>query len=707
MNRNLKKKAKLEKSAAESSGISVSPTDEKTNLKTIGISFFLLAIVWIVFGQTWRYDFINYDDDVYVYGDPVVTHGLTLEGVKAAFSTQHSDNWVPLTTLSHMLDYQLFGPNAGDHHLTNVLLQAAAAILLFLALRQMTGFLWRSAFIAAVFAIHPLRVESVAWISERKDVLSGVFFMLTLWAYVRYVRSSKPLGWYLATLFCLILALLSKPSVVTLPFVLLLLDYWPLKRFNATTLKRLLLEKIPLLLLSLACCIPTMISEKPGIKQLEFCPIPLRIENAIVSYVIHMERMVYPANLAVLYPYPSAIPWWEVALAGILLAGICVIVWAQRQTRPWLLMGWLWYLGMLLPNIGFIQVGAYSRADRYTYLPQIGLVLALTWAAADYLYAGWRYRQALPGGCSAIILAALIFCAHRQVIYWRSSELLWTHALACTSNNFIAHNNLGRDLYLQGRPKEAMAHYQKAVEIAPGYFDAQVNLASALSRAGNLGEAIAHYRAALQIDPTDAGVQGDFASTLLQNGNVAEAIAHFQKSLQLNPANAEAENNLGYAMTLMGDDDEAIIHFQRALQIEPNNLKAQWNLADALMRKGRTGEAIVHYRQALQLKPDEIQIENNLALLLAIAPLASDRNGAEALKLAQQANQLSGGQNPVILHTLAAAYAETGQFDNAIQTLQKAIALARTAGQPQTVEQLNAELKLYQAGRPLREPLPP
>ena len=714
-----------------------------------GVCVFLALIVWIVFGQTSRFDFINYDDNIYVSDDSLVTRGLTLEGVKAAFSDQHSDNWVPLTTLSHMLDCQFFGLNAGDHHLTNVLLQTATAILLFLALREMTGFLWRSAFIAAVFAIHPLRVESVAWVSERKDVLCGVFFALTLWAYVRYVRSPKPVGWYLATLCLFILALMSKPSVVTLPFVFLLLDYWPLNRlirrspgeggFNIV----IILEKIPIFLLSFACCVPTLVSEKVGIQPDQIYPASLRIENAIISYVIQMGRMVYPANLAIFYPYPKAIPWWEVALAGMLLAGICAIAWAQRRTRPWLLVGWLWYLGMLLPNIGFIQVGAQAQADRHTYLPQIGLALALTWLVAD-LCALWRDRRAALGSLSALILVALIFCARAQAAYWRDSETIWNHALACTSNNYIAYNHLGNVLLQQGKVDEAISNYHEALQIYPNYAADEGNLGDALLQQGNVDGAISHYQKALQIKPDFAEAWYNLGNALLQQGRVDEAIpgiqqalkikpdlaeaynklgnalfqqrdmdgaiANYQKALQIKPDYVDACNNLGLVLLQKGKPDEAILHFQEVLRIDPDIALVQDNLGSALLQKGDLDQALIHFQRAVQLDPGDVKFRgdlvvtmNNLAWSLATSTDAKIRDGKRAVQLGQQACELTEYKPTVFIGTLAAAYAEAGRFDDAVATAQKAIANAQRQGETNLVQRNQEFLQLYLAHKPYHE----
>ena len=790
-----------------------------------GVCIFLAAIIWVVFGQTLRHEFVNFDDWVYVYENPEVARGLTLKGIVWAFTHVHSHNWHPLTWISHMLDCQFYGLNPGGHHLTNILLHTATAILLFLVLRRMTGFLWRSAFVAAVFAIHPLRVESVAWVAERKDVLSGLFFMLTLWAYARYAQGMTGGKWQVtrteaaaaapgssrvtrhASLFyCLVLlffalGLMCKPMLVTLPFVLLLLDYWPLGRIsefgvrsselkNAPQLtgatkqseggstpwrdeaKRrrlnyLLYEKLPLFGLAAASGAVTIFAQTEAIQSFEQISFPLRVGNASISYVTYLVQMFWPSDLALLYPFTTKdVGVSGVVLSLVLLAGISAGVFVLRRRR-YLLIGWLWYLIMLGPVIGILQVGVQAHADRYTYLPQIGLYLLLTWAVAD-LCAGWRHRRMVLGGCATIILAALIFCARVQTAYWRNSESLWAHTLACTSDNDIAHNGLGDALSQNGRVGEAIVHFQKALEInpdyaeacynlgnallqkgdvdgaivhfqkaleiKPDYAEAQNNLGIALLRKGNVDEAIIHYQKALEIKPDHAEAHYDLGNTLLQKGRVDEAIVHYQKALEIKPDHAETHYNLGNALLQKGSVDEAIVHYQKALGIKPdyaeahNNLgsalnsqgrfneamvhfqkalgikpgyaEAHYNLGNALLRKGSMDEAIAHYQKALEIKPDYAEAQNNLARVLATSSQASLRNGNKAVILAQQANQLTGGENPVILSTLATAYAEAGRFPEAVETAQRALRLAETQSNTTLADAIRSQLKLYQAGIP-------
>ncbi len=623
-----------------------------------GVCIFLAAIIWVVFGQTLGHEFVNYDDDFYVYENPAVTRGLTLQGIIWAFTHVHCSNWHPLTWVSHMLDCQFYGLSPGGHHLTNILLHTATAILLFLILRQMTGALWRSAFVAAVFAIHPLRVESVAWVAERKDVLSGLFFMLTIGAYVRYAQrrsrvepsslrsaasgSREPRAQAVSALdprlsaldYCLVLlffalGLMCKPMLVTLPLVLLLLDYWPLNRLRADAAtetvfrlagrlvpRRLVFEKLPLLGLAVASCAVTIFAQTKSILPFENMSLSLRVGNALISCVAYLGQMFWPSGLAVLYPFTAGgVGVSEVVLSLVLLAGISTGVFILRRRRPCFLTGWLWYLIMLAPVIGIVQVGAQARADRYTYLPQIGLYLLLTWAAAD-LCAGWRHRRVVLGGGSTIILMALIFCARAQTAYWRNSESLWTHTLACTSDNFIGHNNLGIALLKTGNVDEAMVHYQMALEIKPDFAEAHNNLGNFLFQKGSVDEAIVHYQKALEINPDYAEAHYNLGYALLKMGNVDEAIAHLQKALQINPDYAEAHNNLGYALIQKGRVDEATAHFQKALQINPDYADAHNNLGNILLEKGSVDEAIIHFQKALQIKPDFAEAHKNLSIAL-------------------------------------------------------------------------------------------
>jgi tetratricopeptide (TPR) repeat protein len=660
----------------------------------------LAAITFAVFGQTLRHEFVDYDDNNYVYDNPVVARGLTLKGIVWAFTSTHASNWHPLTWLSHMLDCQLYGLHPGGHHLTNVLFHTATVIALFLILRQMTGALWRSAFVAAVFAIHPLRVESVAWVAERKDVLSGLFFMLTIGAYVRYARRPWSLARYGLVVLLFAMGLMCKPMLVTLPLVLLLLDYWPLRRVEPRKLSGLVLEKLPLLALSAASGVATLLAQNKAMQSTESLSLPLRFGNALVTCLVYLGQMVWPARLAVFYPYPRhGQPAWEVALAGMLVAGLSAVAWVQRRKQPWILIGWLWYLAMLLPVEGIIQVGVQAHADRYTYLPQIGIYVAVTWMAA-----GWRMNRVALGGLMAGVVGVLMVCAWKQTAYWQNGETLWSRALACTTGNSVAELNLGVALDQKGRGDEAITHYQKALDIYPGKAEAHDNLGTALLKKGKVDEAITHYQQAVQINPGFAAAHNNLGNAFRQKGSVDEAITQFQQALQINPGFADAHLNLGNALLQKGKVDEAITHFQKALQINPDHAEAHDNLGIALLQNGKVDEAITHLQKALRLKPADPGVQNNLAWLLATCPEASLRDGNKAVELAQQANALTGGKNPVTLHTLAAAYAEAGRFSEAMETAQRALPLAGAQSNTRLARQLQYEMKLYQAGSPFHIP---
>ena len=684
------------------------PAGSSDRRLVIGVCIFLAAIIWLVFGQTVHFSFVNYDDHLYVDENPAVTGGLGLNGVTWAFTHTVASNWHPLTVLSHMLDWQLYGENAGGHHLTSVLLHTASAIVLFLVLRQMTGKLWRSAVVAAVFAIHPLRAESVAWVSERKDVLSGLFFMLTLWAYVRYARRPFSTGRYLCVVALFALGLLSKPMLVTLPFVLLLLDYWPLGRFQWTTLRatlpalrRLFLEKIPLFLLAAILSVVTFVAQKNSGTVLENVPVAERLSNGIVSYGIYVWEMLWPRHLAAFYPLVSA-PIWQIAGAGALLLTVTVLAIGTARRRAYVLVGWLWYLGMLVPVIGFVQAGLQSHADRYTYLPQIGLYLLLTWGAADWC-ARWHYRRAVVGGVSATILIALVFCARVQASYWQNGEALWTHTLACTADNTVARINLGTALLQAGREDEATFQFQRALQINPRSAEAHYNLGTMLLHAGRADEAMARFRQALEINPRYADAHNNLGYVLLLTGRVQDAMAEFQQALQIHPDDADIHNNLGSALLMTDRLEEARVQFQQTLQIHPNDAGAQFNLGYVLLRMGRPDEAMVHYQRALQINPSSVKILDGVAWVLATASPAAVRDGRQAVELAERAIQLAGGEDPILLRTLAAAYAEDGRFDDAVRSAQKALTLARAAGQSDFAGQLDDQLKLYEAKHPFHQ----
>ncbi len=700
----------------------------------------LAAIVWLGFGQTIRHQFINYDDDMYVYQNSGVLRGLTLKGIAWSFTFAAIGHWHPVTWWSHMLDCQLFGLRAGGHHLTNVTLHAAAVILLFLALREMTGSIWRSGFVAALFAVHPLRVESVAWIAERKDVLSGVFFMLTLVAYARYARGKPPVFDYLLVVLLFALGLMSKGMLVTLPFVLLLLDYWPLGRFRGQRSEirsHLLMEKIPLFALSALSILATSLSpEKVGPAFRE--SLWARLENTVVSYVIYLEQMFYPSRLTI--PYfnpPNGFSLLEVGLCMALLIAISIGVFIVWKTHPYLAVGWLWYLGMMLPVIGIVQISYYARADRYTYLPHIGLYIMIIWGAAD-LFARWRWRRKILATAGAIVIAGLVILTRAEASYWHDSEKLWNHALAIDPNNFVAHTNLGLALDEKGQPDAAIFEYGRALQIQPAYAEAHNNLGNALSRVGRLNEAIAEYHTALDLVPDLPQVRSNLGTVLAQNGQVTEAISQFQKAIEINPGMAGAHLNLGYALLQSGQPNQAIPHLVNALQIKPDLWEANKLLADIFVQRGRLdeaithyrkvlerrpndadahlslanilsktrqwGEAITHYRDAARLKSDDTVSRTKLAWLLATAADEKLRDGADAVATARQSCGLTNDPDAEQLDTLAAAYAELRDFQTALETASRALGKARAMDDISLTRQIEQRLELYRRHEPYHQP---
>jgi len=574
----------------------------------------LIAITWAVFGQAVGHEFVNFDDPIYVSENDQVRAGLSWQGVAWAFTHVHSHNWHPLTTISHMLDCQLFGLKPGAHHFVNVLLHSATAALLFFLLAQFTGSpsspqdesvsprrpdrtgaIGSSAFVAAVFAIHPLHVESVAWISERKDVLSGLFFVLTLLAYFYYTRKPN-IGRYLSVSILFACGLMSKPMLVTFPVILLLLDYWPLKRLSGSSARRVLIEKIPLVILSIASAVGTLVAQNEGIGlvRLEVLPLTWRITNALVACLVYIWQMIWPANLALAYHHPGKLALWQVAGAAALLVAVTLGVFALRKRNPYLVVGWGWYLIMLLPVIGLVQVGGQAHADRYTYLPQIGLYIAATWGIVD-LARSWRYRGPVLGTAAAIIISALALRAAGQTWYWHDSERLWRHTLAVTTKNDVAHLGLGQLFSDQKRLDEAIAELEPLVSKYPEDLDVRLKLANALSeKKGRMNDAIAQYEAAAKIGDPNPEVETTLANLLLEQGRIEEAIRYYRDVVRLQPSSALAHYNLAVGLHRDKQLSEAILHYKAALQIDPNYPDADYFLGRALLENGQEDEAKIH-----------------------------------------------------------------------------------------------------------------
>ena len=846
-----------------------------------GLALAILAVYWPVT----RCSFLNYDDPLYVTDNPDVRGGLSWSGLRWAFTTHVAQFWHPITWLSHMLDCQLYGLVPWGHHLTNLLLHLGNTLLLFAVLRRMTGAIGPSATVAALFGLHPLHVESVAWVAERKDVLSTCFGLLTLWAYARYVTSDRcrvtgaggkseilprggtkseripkpearvtrsggegPAGandrlrtedhgplttdyglrttgyasrftfhvspFYLLALLFFALGLMSKPMLVTMPFVLLLVDYWPLRRLEIKNQKSkiknrvpLLWEKLPFFALSAAASLAAFAAQKSGGSVLSLAQLPLwaRVSNALVSYIRYLRKMIWPSDLAAYYPHPGSWPWWSVLGACLFLLGVTLLAVSQpRKPSGWLVVGWLWYLGTLVPVIGLVQVGTHALADRYSYLPSVGLFIIAAFGLND-LANRLRYSQLVNTALATVGLASCVVVTRLQLNHWQTSEALFRHAIAVTKRNHVAHNNLGaalaaqgkldlalaqyaqallyrpefpealnnlgRALLQQGRLAEAEAALRKLILIAPHYAEAYYSLGTMLQRQGQSEAAINAFGRALELDPRLAGAHNALGCLLVVEGKLDKAVAHFREALRCEPDDILALNNLGTTLTDQGRPTEAVPLLRQAIRLKPAYAEAHYNLANAwfalkrmpeaaseyesalrldpknalahyklghvfytskqddaaaqqyrlalaaspdhaeshyqlavvLAAHEQAPEAIAHFRQAVRLKPDWVEPINNLAWLLATHPQTSNRDGAEALRLATHAVELTHTNDAAALDTLAAACAETRQFAQAVKTAEQAASLAANAQQHELARQIQARLQTYRQERPYRE----
>jgi len=780
-----------------------------------------LAIV-AVYLPVRDFDFISLDDPDHVTRNPEVKAGLTGHGFSWAFQETFSGNWHPLTWLSHMADCQLFGLQPGEHHLVNVGFHVANTCLLFLFLSWLTQAVWRSAFVAALFALHPLHVESVAWVSERKDVLSAFYFMLTLMAYARYalsrnhklaVKVGTTVLWYVIALFLYALGLMSKPMLVTLPFVLLLLDYWPLQRFESSPLatslqglRPLLLEKIPFFLLSAASSAITLWGQRSDNSIPPFDQLPLwnRIVNSLASYWSYLVKTFWPRDLAAFYPLPTQPRIAEAGLAILLIAGVILAGWAQRKARPYIAVGFLWYLGMLVPVIGLVQVGVQAMADRYTYLPLIGILIMVTWLVSDFIP---RLRSARIGlaTVAAGTLAACIALTAQQVKTWKTDQSVFEQARAATESNFLAWTALGSVMNKEGRHDEAISFCSAALQIRKNYPGAWFGIGVALEAQGKPTEALSYFKEAVRLNPKDpealdayglvlfkedkldeaeenfrkaqakrpfspethlhfgmllqkrgkinealeqylearrlepqapeiryylgnaylaqqnldeaereyrtavrirqkfVEAQVALGDVLVQKGQFTEAALHYSGVTNDAPTNSFALDGLGYTLAMRGQQDEAYPLFAKAVQVATNNSMAHLHLGMALERKGEMENAITNYERAIQLEPQLIGALNNLAWLRATLTNDALRNGAEAVDLGERACKLTDFKQPIFLGTLAAAYAEAGQFKEATSTAEKARDLAHAAEMEELARKNEQLLELYRAGKPFHE----
>ena len=633
----------------------------------------LAALVLLVFGGCLGNGFINLDDDFYVTGNSHVLKGLSFENLRWALSAGlekrpvDTDYWMPLSHLSHMADVQFFGLNAKFHHGVNLILFTLSVLLLFLILTSMTGALWKSLLVTLLWALHPLRVESVAWIAERKDLLGALFFMLALASYLRTVRKPSPLAQFVL-LVAFALGLMSKPILVPLPLLLLLLDYWPLHRYSSgRDLLPLIRQKLPLFGLSILSCIMTILSQKQALTPHGQEPLLIRIGNASVSYVASLGKIALPHNLAVFYPFPLH-GWslWQVIPCLLLLAGLSAGAFLVRRRYPYLCVGWFWYLVMLAPASGIIQAGDQAYADRFTLLPQIGLCLASVWLAAEWANNG--NKRLFTVAAATLLLTWLMISTRLQCTKWHDSVLLMRHTIQCTRENPHARTNLAKAFEQQGMEREALEEYEDVVSLWPDYTLSHYNLATALERSGQPNAALVEIKKAITLNPHLADSESVLGRILLQKGDFNEAILHFQQAARLDPKNAETHNLIG-SIALMRNDQQT---------------------------------ALPEFKMALKLAPTNATYANNLAWTLSTCPDKSLRNGSMALELAKQASNALGSQ-AIVLRTLAAAYAASGNFQEAMTTALRAQELAESHGNMALAENLRHDIALYQKQKTLGE----
>jgi tetratricopeptide (TPR) repeat protein len=639
----------------------------------------LLALVTLsLYLPVARHEFLTFDDDEYITENNVVQNGLSLAGLKWAFTTSCASNWHPLTWLSHMADCSLFGLNPGAHHFVNVILHAVNTVLLFVFWFRLTDKLWSSAFIAALFAWHPLHIESVAWVAERKDVLCAFFWMLTLLAYGCYaalVKSNKPQArnFYLLALSFFVLALLSKPMAVTLPCVLLLLDFWPLNRLSLSPLKLadlrpLVVEKIPFFLLTVCACVVTFWAQHRGqaVASLEQVSMTFRLENAASALAGYLGKFFWPAPLAVIYPL-APISTAAVVCSVLLLLGISVIAWRLRRSQPWCLFGWLWFLGTMVPVIGIVQVGSAAMADRYTYLPSIGVFAAIVFGVQHLAARSARIKSLLPV-IAGLVLVLIVVRLEAQLRHWRSTETLFRHTLSVTRNNDKAHLNLGITLAQQGRTEEALVELREALRLDSSRYQLHYNIGCLLGKLGQAAEALAEFREAIRSD-------SKFAAWHCAAGN---------------------------ELLVLGKTDEALAEFAEAIRLKPDYAQPHISTAKFFFESGQDQAAVEALQRAVHAEPERFEVLATAAHYLAAHENSAIRDPAAALKFALKADDLSGHVQPMVLDTLGMAYAAAGDYSNAQLCTQSAIELAGQVGLNENTNMV-LRLDLYRRQQPWHE----
>ncbi len=715
-------------------------------------AYLILALcVLLPYARIYTLGFTNFDDPGYVTQNAHVRAGVTWSGLLWALKSTEQSNWHPVTWISHMLDCQVFGLNAAGHHVTNLLLHLAATLLLFTVFRRMTGAVWRSTLLAALFAVHPLHVESVAWVAERKDVLSAVFWMLTMHAYVRYAKGGRRLH-YLEMVMWLALGLASKPMLVTLPPALLLLDVWPLERMlipgprgrsrAANWRSRLnctvFIEKIPLLVLCAASSVITYLAQQHGgsVVSLHFLPLYSRVANAVLAYATYVRKALWPSGLAAFYPRPGSLDYLSLTLSFILLAFVSILAFALWRKRPYLAIGWLWFLGTLVPVIGLVQVGNQALANRYTYIPLIGLLLMAVWAGADFLE-----RFKIPRFDYAAAGFALICClgilTWRETGYWKNSVTLFSRTIELTGDNELAYLDYGAALASEGRLEEAVKLYEGLVGRAPNLPDIQTNLGMILELQGKNAAAIPHFNEALRADPEHPEAHNGLGAALEAGGRLQEAEAHFLEALRVRPDFPEARYNLGCVLAAQGKLQLAAGQLREALRLRPNYPEAHEKIALVLAGLGELEEALPHYeaaahdspqnpefhfrfglalyrhhqlsdarlqlQEAVRLRPEWPDALNNLAWIMASSENTTKADSEQAVALAEKALRLAEKPDASLFDTLAEAYASSGRFPEAVKTAEAAAGLAIAAGDKPLAAEIERRCQLYRSGRSYRE----
>ncbi len=681
-----------------------------SNALPISICLLIIIITLCIYAQVRHFDFVGFDDNEYVYENIHVKTGLSSKNIGWALTAFYSNNWHPLTWISHMLDCQLFGLHPGAHHLINLFFHIINSLLLFFIFSKMTGDLWKSGFIAMVFAVHPLHVESVVWIAERKDVLSAFFWLLTMGCYYHYAKRPGPLTYAMVLLF-FILGLLSKPMIITLPFVLLLLDYWPLQRFqnhietDGNIGKKwvyLVLEKIPFFLLVPVSGLLTFYAQHHGgvVKSLEAFPLNVRIANAIVSYAAYIGKMIYPVKMAFLYPHHGMPSLWNILVALVLLAAMSIASMKYYKKYPYLIVGWLWYLGTLVPVIGIVQVGMQSMADRYTYIPSIGLTIMMAWGVPDIM-TQWRHKKIWLGATTATAMAIFAVISWKQAGYWKNTRSMLEHTIQVTSNNYIAldnmaveflrkgqidqavdyhlrsqkiyphnpysHFSLGVAYFMQGKNQEAIQQYQEAIKLAPEYYQAYTNLGAAHFTIGNMQEAIANYLKAIKINPAYIDAYVNLGLAYDKSGQFDDAIVYYQKALHLDPANSNAHFMLAGVLEKIGNIDEAIKHYGEIVKLKPSRVDVQYRLGVALYKQGRISEAIQCYLEVLKKNPENPETLNSLGSALYMQGRVD-----EAIEKYMHAVRIKPDYAEAH-NNLGAAYFQKGEVHSAVSCFQTAL----------------------------------